>query len=94
MEAWLLAAIVGLTLVEVGAVVAVSVFAPHDQTSSLVAILIGIVGPIVGSMVALVQSFYAHARASDAQQTAQRANQRVDQVAHDAGVARPPGDLS
>lgn len=82
----LLAAIVVLTVAELVAVVVVSLWGPHDQTSALIAVLIGIVGPIVASLVAVV-----HAASASAE--AKAATQRVDQVERTqaAQTQTPPG---
>jgi uncharacterized membrane protein YeaQ/YmgE (transglycosylase-associated protein family) len=80
MNVWLLVAIVVLTISELAAVVLITLFGPKDQTGSLIAVLIGIVGPIVASLVAVVHAVSASADASAARVQAKDAQQRVDQV--------------
>jgi len=82
MNVWLLIAIVVLTLGELGAVVAIGLFGPQGETSSLVAVLVGIVGPIVASLVAVVHAASASAEATAAKTEARAAQKRMDQVQH------------
>jgi hypothetical protein len=72
MDIALVAAVVVLTVAELAAVVLILIFGPHGQTTDLVAILTGIVGPVVTSLVALVMA--AHAKAM-----AEQAHAKVDQ---------------
>jgi len=80
MNVWLLVAIVVLTISELAAVVLIALFGPKDETGSLVAVLIGIVGPIVASLVAVVHAVSASADASAAKTEARAAQKRMDQV--------------
>lgn len=83
----LLTAIVLLTVVEIAAVVAITLWGPHGETGTSIEVLIGMVGPIVASLVALVHGSDARTQAAQAQTEAQKAHvqsqaaqQRVDQV--------------
>lgn len=64
----LLLAIVALTVVEIAAVVLVMLFGPHDQTTALVGVLIGIMGPVVASLLALWHAAGAKVAARNAEQ--------------------------
>lgn len=83
----LLGAIVVLTVAELAAVLVISLYGAKDQTTILVGILVGIVGPVVASLVAVVTSASAHAKAGAAetkadaaQTTADAAQSKADQV--------------
>lgn len=86
MDLALVAAVVVLTLAELGAVVVILIAGPHGQTTDLVAILTGIVGPIVTSLVALVM-------ASHAKTMAEQAHAKVDELPTPPAPppAPPPG---
>lgn len=96
-SALLLAAITALTLGEIGAVVSITIWGPHDQTSTSIEVLIGMVGPIVASLVAVVhgsnaqaQAAQAQTQAAQAQAHADQAHQRVDQAAQSGVPPIPP----
>jgi uncharacterized membrane protein YeaQ/YmgE (transglycosylase-associated protein family) len=77
----LLAAIVALTVCEIAGVVLVMVFGPRDQATVLTGVLVGIVGPVVASLLAVWH-------AADAKQQVQNLNQRLDTWL--TGKAAPP----
>jgi hypothetical protein len=87
----LLISVVTLTVVELAAVVVISVFGPKDTTTALVAVLVGIVGPVVTSLVALVRAGEADAKSNTATAQAEKATERANQAATAAGVPEPPG---
>lgn len=96
MQLALLAAIVVLALGEMAAVVVLTLWGAHDQTATSIEILIGMIGPIVASLAALVHGSDARAQAAQAQTQAQAAQgqaeaaqHRIDQV--EAAAAVPPG---
>lgn len=64
----LLIAIVALTMAEMAAVVLVMLLGPRDQSTALAGVLIGIVGPVVTSLLAIWHAVGAKQAAQAAQE--------------------------
>jgi hypothetical protein len=87
-SAVLLGAIVALTVAELAAVLVIALYGPRDQTTTLLAVLIGIVGPTLASLVAVVTSAAAHTRAGVAEGKADQAQASADDAQASADDAQ------